>query len=342
MRLFRRKAAGGKHVTTDQAARPADQRPSRMRNDVQIALLDGGEALEVVGESFHQPALWHLAGARPGKERVSKDIRAVLVAEDDNSYDASAVAVWIDGLQVGHLSRENARRYRPGLLAQQQARGMPITLPGVITGGGIRSDGPGKLGVFLRHDPEDFGLSRQFLPPPTHSGMRTGLSDARATDAADDSYDLGWMTSLPSDRIRAIPYLRNLLAQETDILDRHFMYVHLEAILYRSRDAFASALDEYDETCRQHDAEMDSMRQAFIAKWGQIPLLETYQQMAIRQQKAHNYDQALWWAERGLAVYGGDCARPEAVEDLRKRAVKYRTLLADHSEPDQRWPSGPA
>jgi hypothetical protein len=64
--------------------------------------------------------------------------------------------------------------------------------------------------------------------------------------------------------------------------------------------------------------------------------------MAIRQQKAHNYDQALWWAERGLAVYGGDCARPEAVEDLRKRAVKYRTLLADHSEPDQRWPSGPA
>ena len=86
---------------------------------------------------------------------------------------------------------------------------------------------------------------------------------------------------------------------------------------------------------------MDGMRQAFIAKWGQIPLLETYQQMAIRQQKARNYDQALWWAERGLAVYGDDCARPEAVKDLRKRAVKYRALLAYHSGPDRSWPAEP-
>ena len=108
------------------------------------------------------------------------------------------------------------------------------------------------------------------------------------------------------------------------------MYVQLEAILYRSRDAFASALGEYDEACRQHDAEMDSMRQACIAKWGKVPLLETYQQMAIRQQKAHNYSQALWWAERGLALYGGDCARPEAVEDLRKPGSQISAKLADH------------
>ena len=54
------------------------------------------------------------------------------------------------------------------------------------------------------------------------------------------------------------------------------MYVHLEAILNRSRDASASALDECDEACRQHDVVMDGMRQAFIAKWGQVPLLETY------------------------------------------------------------------
>jgi hypothetical protein len=299
-----------------------------MRDGAQVVLLDGDEDLEVVGESFYQPNLWQLAGARPGEQRVREDICAVLVAEEDNPYDPDAVAVWINGLKVGHLSRENAQRYRPGLLAQQKARGVPIALAGVITGGGIRSDGPGKLGVFLQHDPEDFGLRRHPLPPPQESRMRTGLSDAFATDAADDSYDLAWMSGLPSDDVRAIPCLRDLLAQEKDVLDRHFMYAQLESILYRRRDAFASALGEYDQACRQHDAEMDGIRQACLAKWGKVPLLETYRQMAIRQQKAHDYSQALWWAERGIAIYGKDCARPEVVEDLRRRAAKYRDKLA--------------
>ena len=304
-----------------------------MRNGAQVVLLDGDEDLEVVRESFYQENLWHLAGAQPGRERVREDIYAVLVAEDDNPYDPNAVAVWINGLKVGHLSRENAQRYRPGLLAQQEALGKPIALAGVITGGGIRSDGPGKLGVFLRHDPEDFGLPPCLIPAQSEPRMRTGLSDAFATDAADNSYDLAWMHHLPSDDIRAIPYLRKLLDQETDVLDRHFMYAQLEAILYRCRDVFASALGEYDQACRQHDAEMDGIRRACLAKWGTVPLLETYRQMAIRQQKAHNYRQALWWAERGLALYGNDCARPEAVEDLRGRAARYQAKLADRPGP---------
>jgi hypothetical protein len=99
------------------------------------------------------------------------------------------------------------------------------------------------------------------------------------------------------------------------------MHAHLQTLLYRSRDVFASALDEYDQACRQHDAEMDSIRTAFMAKWGKVPVLETYRQMAIRQQKAKNFEQALWWAERGIAIYGSDCARLEAVEDLKKQAA---------------------
>jgi hypothetical protein len=162
------------------------------------------------------------------------------------------------------------------------------------------------------------------------------LSDAFATDAADDTYDLSWMTGLSSGDIRAIPHLRKLLVQEQDVLDRHFMYAQLEAILYRCRDAFSSALDEYDDTCRQHDHEMDGIRQACMAKWGNVPLLETYRQMAVRQQKAHDYSQALWWTERGLSLYGNDCARPEAVADLRNRAAKYRAKLAEQPVP----PSG--
>jgi len=41
--------------------------------------------------------------------------------------------------------------------------------------------------------------------------------------------------------------------------------------------------------------------------------------MAIRQAKARSFEQALWWAERGIAVYGSDAARPDAVDDLKKR-----------------------
>lgn len=318
------------------------ERPTWMRDGLQVALLDGREDLEVVGESYYQDNLWRLVGGRGRPEdRVHVEVCAVMVAEDDNPYDADAVALWIDGLKVGHLSREDARRFRPGLLALQAAQGMPIALSGVIAGGGIRDDGPGKLGVFLSHDPGDFGLRRQHRPPPPESRMRTALSDAVATDAADDSYDLSWMNDLPADDIRAIPQLRWLLADEKDLLDRHYMYAQLEARLYRSRQAFASALDEYDQACRQHDAEMHSIREAFMAKWGKVPLLELYKQMAIRQQKAKDYQQALRWAKRGIAIYGDNAARPEAIEDLRQRVTAYTAKLAAIPRPsDADQPEG--
>lgn len=135
-----------------------DTKPVWMRDGMEAALVDGDEDLEVVGESFHQENLWRLAGRHRPEDRVRCDIRAVLVAEYDNPHDPNAVGVWINGLKVGHLSRYDARRYRPGLLALQGRRGTPIALPGVIAGGGIRKDGPGRLGVFLRHDPSDFDL----------------------------------------------------------------------------------------------------------------------------------------------------------------------------------------
>jgi hypothetical protein len=99
--------------------------------------------------------------------------------------------------------------------------------------------------------------------------MRTGLSDALATDEADDSYDLSWMGDLPTDDLRAITMLRQLLGRESDPIDRHSMHAHLQSLLYRSRDVFDSALDEYDQACRQHDSEMDGIRAAFMAKWAE-------------------------------------------------------------------------
>ena len=294
---------------------------------MQAQLLDGRVDLDVVGESYRQENLWQLAGGRRNrKERVRVAVCAVLVPEADNPYDSNAVSVWVDGLKVGYLSRDDARRYRPGLVALQREHGMPIALQGVIAGGGIRENGPGLLGVFLRHDPCDFGLQPPpVLQPALH--MRTGLSEAFATDGANGTHHLSWMRDLPGDDIRAITILRVLLVGETDPLARHFMYAQLETLLYRSREAFASALDEYDQACRHHDAEMNDIRQAFMTEWGEVPVLEMYRQMAIRQQKAADFEQALWWAERGIAVYGDDAGRAEAVEDLRHRAAAYKEKL---------------
>lgn len=289
-------------------------------------LLEGEGTLEVVGESHYQDALWRIVEGRRG-DRIRHEVVAVLAPEDDNPYDSNAISIWVNGLKVGHLSRATAEKYRPGLLALQARYGMPIALRGLIAGGGMRADGPGRLGIFLSHDPADFGLKGTVRTGPSKQGMRTGLSDALATDVGDDSYDLGWLARLPEDGLAAIAKLRALLAEETDPIDRHYMFCELERRLYRSRDIFASALSEYDEACRAHDADMERIRAAMIGKWGSIPVLETYRQMTIRQQKAKNLEEALWWAERGLAVYGMEAARPETVEDLRKRADSLRRRL---------------
>ena len=68
---------------------------------------------------------------------------------------------------------------------------------------------------------------------------------------------------------------------------------------------------------------MDEIRPALYAKFGCIPLLDTYRQMAIRQQKTGDYEQALWWTQRGLDLYGGQAASADWIEDLQSRAARY-------------------
>lgn len=320
------------------ARRPSDSAASESmpapegasaRPPLDVVLYGGSHDLEVVGESHYQDALWRVVGART-TDRVREEVQAVLVAESDNVYDPNAISVWIDGMKTGYLSREDAEVYRPGLLALQTREGKSIGLRGVIVGGGIREDGPGFLGVWMSHDPADFGLLA-IVPPPAPSmrgSMRTGLTEALLTDEEDDSYDLSWLQRLPSDPIGAISRLRELLQHDPDPIDRHFMYCELEERLYRSRDAFSSALADFDEACVRHDAEMDGIRDALLAKFGKVPLLETYRQMAIRQQKAKRWPDAIWWAERGLALYARSAARPDAVDDLEKRIAAYRAKLS--------------
>jgi hypothetical protein len=107
--------------------------------------------LEVVGESHYQDALERICG---GRTEQGADLRCVaaLVLDDTNPYDRNAVRVEINGLQVGHLDREDAKEYRK-YLRQHGLRGIRGTCKARIRGGWRRGDETGHFGVYL-----DFSL----------------------------------------------------------------------------------------------------------------------------------------------------------------------------------------
>jgi hypothetical protein len=70
-------------------------------------LFPGGETLEVVGEAYYQDALWRIVGGHT-VHLVRHEIVASLLPEPRNPYDPNAVKIVINGLLVGHLSREDA------------------------------------------------------------------------------------------------------------------------------------------------------------------------------------------------------------------------------------------
>lgn len=286
--------------------------PIPTQRSVEVTLLSGGQSLEVVGESYRQDALWSIVGGRT-HEHVRQDVVAVLVPETANAHDPNAISIWINGLQVGFLGRLDAATYRPGLVALWQQHGKQIALSGQVVGGGRLDDGSiGFLGVFLEHDPADFGLA-----PARTAQLRTGRREIISGDLA----------SLPHDDVAAIKQLRRLLQEERDLVVRHFACAELEHRLYRCRDVFGSALEEYDTACTQHDQEMAEIRPALFAEFDGIPLLETYRQMCIRKQKARLWDDVVSWAARGIALYGNDALDPEFVNDLRQRSTAANEKL---------------
>lgn len=83
--------------------------------------LASGPAMDVVGESHYRDAIAAIAGG-PRLEAVRLVASAALVPEPDNPYDRNAVAVWIEGRKVGHLSRGDAAALGP-VLARLTAAG---------------------------------------------------------------------------------------------------------------------------------------------------------------------------------------------------------------------------
>src|SRR5262249_37504514 len=176
-----------------------------------------------------------------------------------------------------------------------------VALHAVIVGGGPRRDSIGYLGVFLDHDPADFGLA----PHHTSNGhVRTGLSEAIASDLEDDSYDLSWYRELAEDDMVAARQLRSLLESERELVSRHYMFCELEHRLYRCRASLPSALDEFDTICTQHHAEMSSIRPALLEKFGAVPVIEMYRQAVIRAQTEKLWESARQWAGGGINVEG--------------------------------------
>ena len=295
----------------------APARGSKPGRDSQFTLVDGPVNLEVVGESFYQDGLRQAAGVSTGHTRAV--VNAILVAEENNPYDPNAVAVWVQGHQVGHLSRDDAAQMRAGLLALQERTGTWIALPGAIAGGGPRDT----LGVFLRYDLGAFGLAARSAGA-AHRGasghVRTGLAEALSMAAPDDPYDLAWVPQVPDDPSEAVAMLASQLASEPQPLSRHFLYAQFEGHLYGLRDSRPDALRLFDEACASHDAEMDAIRPALIAMFDGLPLLEVWLRHGPQ---AHDWEPALRWARRGLAVYGEDALDLDNVTDLNERIAKY-------------------
>lgn len=280
-------------------------------SEVSVTLFDGEERLEVKGESFNQESLHRVVS------NLGREVPAILVPEPDNRYDPNAVSVWVGGLQVGHLAREDAAIYQSPITKLMRKHGTPVAVTGRIFGG--KADKP-TLGIWLFHDPAEFGLASSEKGPVGRRapGILTGASGEGSS----------WRETLPVDRPAAIKALRGLLEKESDPLQRHFMFNDLEGHLYACREIFASALTEFEEACEKHHSEMDRIRPTLIAEFGGVPVLPTYRQIVIMKQKAHDYVAAILWAERGVSVYGEMSLRDDGLSDLQKRIERLRPKLS--------------
>jgi hypothetical protein len=95
--------------------------------------------IEIVGESFHADYIRALR-----RRYRDRDFEIVLVPEPENPYDPNAVAIYVDGGPVGHLSRQMARAWQNTVMAAN-AEGFTVAGTASIWGG--TPDKPNPWGV---------------------------------------------------------------------------------------------------------------------------------------------------------------------------------------------------
>jgi hypothetical protein len=118
------------------------------------AWLPGDVEVQVSGETFHAQAIRDAdRSGRPGVPDI-----AVLVPEPGNPQDHSAIAVFVNGFQVGYLSRQIAGTVQPSLIAFTAANnGRNVACPARILWHEI--DNQPVAQVVLNLDPAPLGLA---------------------------------------------------------------------------------------------------------------------------------------------------------------------------------------
>lgn len=89
---------------------------------------------DIVGESFNQSTIESIANTG------DQEFTAVLTPYSSNPYDDKAVKVEINGLMVGHLSKEDARSFRRRL-STKKISGQATATKAIITGGHKANNG---------------------------------------------------------------------------------------------------------------------------------------------------------------------------------------------------------
>lgn len=107
--------------------------------------LHGRRKVDIVGESYHQDALFKLCGRRRRYGGVEVTAVAELVPDPDNPYDPEAVEVRIDDQAVGHIRHDDLELLWPEIEDALDMHGF-ATCRAEIRGGWDR--GRGDVGLF--------------------------------------------------------------------------------------------------------------------------------------------------------------------------------------------------
>lgn len=113
--------------------------------EVPVFVGTGNYRVDVAGESFYEESFIALCGERT-IEGVRIEVRTKLILEDNNPHDKQAVKVMVQGHQVGHLSRVDARAFRRRVRYGSLSEHEVFECAGLICGGW--DHGPGDIGNF--------------------------------------------------------------------------------------------------------------------------------------------------------------------------------------------------
>jgi len=109
---------------------------------------EGDFAYDIVGEASYQAGILSVLGGPLGIEGANLQKTAVIVPEPENKYDQNAMRVFIDGVLVGYLARDDAAEMVEELESLQSVA--VVVCEALVVGGFSKRDGSrAHLGVKL-------------------------------------------------------------------------------------------------------------------------------------------------------------------------------------------------